>query len=181
MSVLVFFSFFYSYGIYIILGISFLAIIVLFVFRLKNQDDDDMDKAINRSKSTNKGIDINLKMQAYERLAMLLERTDSNRLLSMIDKKEKNIDKIESNILQVILSEFEYNISQQVYVSDTLWNLIVASKNKNIILISSVKNSLKKNASGVDFFNSLKLVINNQDTTPSKIALTYLKKEVRSI
>ena len=181
MSGLVFFSFFYSYGIYIILGISFLAIIVLFVFRLKNQDDDDGSKSINRSKSSNIGIDINLKMQAYERLTMLLERTDSNRLLSMIDKKEKNADKIESDILQVILSEFEYNISQQVYVSDTLWNLIVASKKKNIILISSVKNSLKKDASGVDFFNSLKLIINNQDTTPSKIALAYLKKEVRSI
>ena len=181
MSVLVFFSFFYSYGIYIILGISFLAIIVLFFLRLKNQDDDDGSVDINHSKSTNKGIDINLKMQAYERLAILLERTDSNRLLSMIDQKEKNIDKIESNILKVILAEFEYNISQQVYVSDTLWNLIVASKNKNIILISSVKSSLKKNARGVDFFNSLKLVINNQDATPSEIALTYLKKEVRAI
>jgi hypothetical protein len=120
-------------------------------------------------------------MQAYERLAIFLERTDPIRLLSMIDKTEKNIEKIELNILQNILSEFEYNISQQVYVSDILWDLIITSKNKNISLISSVKNSLKKNAHGSDFFNALKLVLENQETTPSKIALSYLKKEVRSI
>ena len=62
-----------------------------------------------------------------------------------------------------------------------MWDLILMSKNKNISLISSIKKSLKKNANGVDFFNSFKLVLDNQETTPSKIALDFLKKEVRSI
>ena len=179
---LVFFSFFYSNVIYIILGLSALAIFILFFKNLKNQDKEDNEfNYFQNYKHQNLGNDINLKMQAYERLTILLERTDSFKILGMIDKKEKNIEKIELSILQTIFSEFEYNISQQVYVSDTLWNLIIASKNKNINLISSVKRSLKKNASGSDFFNALSLVLENQETTPSKIALSYLKKEVRSI
>ena len=116
-------------------------------------------------------------MQAYERLTIFLERTDSFRLLAMIDKNEKNVEKIESNIIQTILTEFEYNISQQVYVSDKMWDLILMSKNKNISLISSIKKSLKNNANGTDFFNSFKLVLDNQETTPSKIALDFLKKK----
>ena len=40
----------------------------------------------------------------------------------------KKCRKIESSIIQTILTEFEYNISQQVYVSDTMWNLILISK-----------------------------------------------------
>ena len=48
-------------------------------------------------------------------------------------------------------------------------------------LIYSVRSTLKKNANGDDFFNALKLVLENQETTPSRIALSYLKKEVRSI
>ena len=174
-------SFFYSNGVYIILGIL-LSVTFIFIYRLKNQDKD-VNEVVNSQdfKFKNKGIDINLKMQAYERLTIFLERTDPVRLLSMIEKEERNIDKIESNILQTLLSEFEYNISQQVYVSDVLWHLIVTSKNKNISLISSVKNSLNKNANGGDFFNALKLVLETQETTPSKIALNYLKKEVRSI
>jgi len=175
-------SFFSSYGAYIILGFCAVSIIILFVYRLKKQDKDEGEiidsKDINFKKQ---GIGINLKMQAYERLTILLERTDSVRLLSMIDKKEKSIEKIESDILKIIFSEFDYNISQQVYVSDILWNLVVAAKNKNISLVSSVKHSLKKNANGSDFFSAFKLVLENQEITPSKIALDYLKKEVRSI
>ena len=40
-------------------------------------------------------------MQAYERLTIFLERTDSLRLLAMIDKNEKNVEKIESNIIKL--------------------------------------------------------------------------------
>ena len=177
-----FYSFLYYYGVYIILAVSLLSIVMLFLYRIKNENKEK-DKIIfsEDRKLKKKGINVNLRMQAYERLTIFLERTDPVRLLSMIDKKEKNIEKIELNILQIILSEFEYNISQQVYISDILWDLIIASKNKNISLISSVKKSLDKGASGKDFFNALRLVLENKETTPSKIALNYLKKEVRSI
>ena len=180
----IFLSFLNSYGVYIILGCFFLIIIFSFVKNLKKQKIESLENSQSdklKSTSIKKGIDINLKMQAYERLTIFLERTDSLRLLAMIDKNEKNVEKIESNIIRTILTEFEYNISQQVYVSDTMWDLILMSKNKNISLISSIKKSLKKNANGTDFFNSFKLVLDNQETTPSKIALDFLKKEVRSI
>tara|TARA_B100001250_G_C19685700_1_gene737940 strand:+ start:289 stop:837 length:549 start_codon:yes stop_codon:yes gene_type:complete len=177
-----FYAFLYYYGGYIILAVSALSIVILFLYRIKNQDEDEGRIISHQDRSfKKKGIDINLKMQAYERLTIFLERTDPVKLLSMIDKKERNIEKIELHILQTIFSEFEYNISQQVYISDILWDLIIASKNKNISLISSVKKSLNKGASGNDFFNALKLVLENKETTPSKIALSYLKKEVRSI
>ena len=58
---------------------------------------------------------------------------------------EKNVRVIEDSLLKIIISEFEYNLSQQVYVSDNLWELIETSKNKTIQLILSVKINLKKN------------------------------------
>ncbi len=180
---LVLFGFVSSYGAYIIFGVSIAIILILFILRLRNQQEvsgfnykDDGLLGVQKE-----GIDINLKMQAYERLAIFLERTDPWRLLNTINQSEKNIKSIESAILNVLLSEFEYNLSQQVYVSDELWNMIVASKNQTINLVSSVKDSLKNNAKGEDFFNSLKLVLQNQKMTPTKIALDYLKKEVRLI
>ena len=175
------FSIFSSNIIFIILGISVVVMGFLFFYRLRNQEEARNQVAMNDKPFEKKGVDINLKMQAYERLTIFLERTDPWRLLSVIDKTEKNIENIESNILNVLLSEFEYNLSQQVYVSDELWDMIVASKNQTINLISSVKNSLKRNSKGEDFFNSLKLILQNQQLTPAKIALDYLKQEVRSI
>ena len=105
---LVFFSFFYSNAVYIILGFSVLAIIILFIKNFKNQGKKDSDLIYSQKlKLQNKGIDINLKMQAYERLTILLERTDSFKTLLMIDKKENFIvsacfkKKIGKNMIEV--------------------------------------------------------------------------------
>ena len=84
-------SFFHFNGVYIALGIACCAIVISFIYRLKNQDKD-VNEVVNSQdfKVTNKGIDINLKMQAYERLTIFLERTDPVRLLSVIEKKERD-------------------------------------------------------------------------------------------
>ena len=81
----------------------------------------------------------------------------------------------------IVLSTGKVDSIGNIGVTDTLWNMILLSKNKTINLIHSVKNSLKKNSDGSDFFNALKLVLENNETTPSKITLAFLKKEVRSI
>ena len=93
----------------------------------------------------------------------------------MINQK-KDLNKIELTLLNSLVSEYEYNLSQQVYVSDNLWNLVIISKNKSVAIISSVKSSLSTKSNGIDFFNAMKLVLDNQETTPSKIALNYLKR-----
>ena len=175
------FSFISSYGSYAVLIICFVSIIFLFIYRLKFQKNIEKEKKYFSKKTKKNEANINLKMQAFERLTILLERTDPYRLLSLIDKSEKDLNKIELTLLNSLVSEYEYNLSQQVYVSDNLWNLVIISKNKSAAIISSVKSSLSSKSNGTDFFNSMKLVLDNQETTPSKIALNYLKKEARSI
>jgi len=172
------FSFISSYGSYTILITCFVSVVFLFIYKLKFQKK--IEKKIEKKTKKNE-VNINLKMQAFERLTILLERTEPYRLLSLIDKSEKDLDKIELTLLNSLVSEYEYNLSQQVYVSDNLWNLVIISKNKSVAIISSVKSSLSNKSNGLDFFNAMKLVLDNQETTPSKIALNYLKKEARSI
>ena len=174
-------SFISSYGSDVILITFFVSVIVLFIYRLKFKKKFEKEKKYFSKKIKKNEPNINLKMQAFERLTILLERTDPYRLLSLIDKSEKDLNKIELTLLNSLVSEYEYNLSQQVYVSDNLWNLVIISKNKSVAIISSVKSSLSSKSNGVDFFNSMKLVLDNQETTPSKIALSYLKKEARSI
>jgi len=110
-----------------------------------------------------------------------LSRIDPWRLLSLVNISEKNIKVVESSLLQIIISEFEYNLSQQVYVSDHLWELIELSKKKTIQLILSVKKGLSKDATGQEFYVHLEGILKTQNITPSKITLDYLKKEVRKI
>jgi len=194
-SLLVFSPTFDSIIVYIVLIVSLIGIILLFVHRWKenseldnvSNNDEKNHFLIKKGKRNQSGINsqmsfnVDLKLQAYERLTIFLSRIDPWRLLSLVRISEKNIKVIEDSLLKIIISEFEYNLSQQVYVSDNLWELIETSKNKTIQLILSVKINLKKNANGQDFYNSLENVLKNQNVTPSKITLNYLKKEFRSI
>ena len=180
--------------VYIVLTLSLIAIILIFVHRWREKSElDDSSKKYYKKKDFSKKegeknqlnirsqMNLDLKLQAYERLTIFLSRIDPWRLLSLVQISEKNTKLIEDSLLQIIISEFEYNLSQQVYVSDNLWELIETSKNKTIQLILSVKINLRKNANGQDFYNSLESILQSQDVTPSKITLSYLKKEVRSI
>ena len=183
--------------VYIVLAVAILALVLMFIHRWKESSKMDSSQEvthesrhiITRNKAIKKDINlkkknnlhIDLKLQAYERLTIFLSRIDPWRLLSLVKISEKNIKEIENSLLSIIVSEFEYNLSQQVYISDNLWQLIETSKNRTIELILSVKQGLGKNASGQDFYNHLESILKTQTVTPSKITIDYLKKEVRDI
>jgi len=190
------FLFLGKYGdsiVYIVLAVFVLALILMFIHRWKESFKMDASQEvyydsnhiITRKKDINSvkknNLHIDLKLQAYERLTIFLSRIDPWRLLSLVKISEKNIKDVENSLLNIIISEFEYNLSQQVYISDNLWELIETSKNKTIELILSVKKGLEKNASGQDFYNHLESILKKQTVTPSKITIDYLKKEVRGI
>tara|TARA_B100000674_G_scaffold254935_1_gene210234 strand:+ start:2984 stop:3580 length:597 start_codon:yes stop_codon:yes gene_type:complete len=182
--------------VYLVLILSILGIILIFIHRWKENSKSNFDKKNSRQKSISKNekirqenlnknqngsFNLDLKLQAYERLTIFLSRIDPWRLLTLVNISEKNIKKIENDLLRIIISEFEYNLSQQVYVSDDLWELIESSKNKTLELVLAVKSNLKANANGKDFYNTLEEILKNQTITPSKITLNYLKKEVRNL
>ena len=182
--------------VYLVLILSILGIILIFIHRWKENSKSNFDKKNSRqklisknekirkenlNKNQNGSFNLELKLQAYERLTIFLSRIDPWRLLTLVNISEKNIKKIENDLLRIIISEFEYNLSQQVYVSDDLWELIESSKNKTLELVLAVKSNLKANANGNDFYNTLEEILKKQTVTPSKITLNYLKKEVRNL
>ena len=182
--------------VYLVLILSILGIILIFIHRWKENSKSNFDKKNSRqklisknekirkenlNKNQNGSFNLDLKLQAYERLTIFLSRIDPLRLLTLVNISEKNIKKIENDLLRIIISEFEYNLSQQVYVSDDLWELIESSKNKTLELVLAVKSNLKANANGNDFYNTLEEILKKQTVTPSKITLNFLKKEVRNL
>ena len=175
--------------VYVVLSLSILGLILIFAHRWKQSSQTghsqgqhyESNRMLIKNNSNNSNVNIDLKLQAYERLTIFLSRIDPWRLLSIVKVSEKNIKSIEDSLLNIIISEFEYNLSQQVYISDNLWELIETSKNKTIQLILSVKKDLDKNATGQEFYNRLQSILQTQSVTPSKITLDYLKKEVRGI
>jgi len=124
----------------------------------------------------NKNQITKLKLQAYERLTLFLERIALNKLATRILPANDNKQAYAMSLIHTVESEFEHNITQQIYVSEELWNIILTAKNRTIQLIRKlaekpeIKDAQQLREAIINY------VIENQ--TPSKTALSALKLEV---
>jgi len=120
-----------------------------------------------------------IRLQAYERLALFLERITPTKLLVRIAPTSANKEDYESLLIQSIDQEFQHNLSQQIYVSDECWNITKAAKNATIQLIR--KAGLLQKTNSANKLREVVLTEMMERSAPSDAALSYIKKEVSEI
>jgi len=119
------------------------------------------------------------RLQAYERLTLFLERINPNKLLLRVAPISDNKNDYEALLINNIEQEFEHNLSQQIYLSDSCWSVINASKNATIQMIRKVALSEKIDTAGKLREAILTEMIDN--LPPSNAGLSYIKKEVSDL
>ncbi|GAA3606147.1 hypothetical protein Q4Q39_11365 [Flavivirga amylovorans] len=120
-----------------------------------------------------------LRLQAYERMALFLERITPSKLLIRTTPLTSNKEDYEALLIHTIEQEFEHNLSQQIYISDKCWSIITTAKNATIQLIRKA-NLLEK----TDTANKLREVILTEMMerhSPSDAALSFIKEEVSDL
>lgn len=120
-----------------------------------------------------------LRLQAYERLALLLERINPAKLLVRV--APTNTDKVDYQNLLIhhIEQEYEHNITQQVYVTDALWTMLLTAK--NTIIQNIRKTTLDASVTNADQLRE-KILSNLLDgQSASSLALSFLKSEVSEV
>lgn len=120
-----------------------------------------------------------LKLQAYERMALFLERINPTKLLLRVAPMSEDKNLYESFLIDHIEQEFEHNLTQQIYISDECWNVILTAK--NTIIQNIRKTNMSENITNADKLRETILSDLLENESPSTIALAYLKKEVTQI
>ena len=114
-----------------------------------------------------------LQLQAYERLVILTERISLRSLVSRIPSAGLSAKEYLSVLIEHIKHEYDYNISQQLYVSQTAWQAVTNLKEQNIFILHQLANSLPAEASGHDLGRR---VLELLDTDP-KVSLHHIVLE----
>ena len=120
-----------------------------------------------------------LRLQAYERLALFLERINPSKLLIRIAPFSEDKIDYQNLLIQHIEQEFEHNLAQQIYITNDCWTIITTAKN-------TVIQNIRKTALNNDIENAQMLreaLLNSllEDNKPTTIALNYLKDEVTNL
>ncbi len=124
---------------------------------------------------------IKLKLQAYERLTLYAERAGLKNLVSRIYAEEMTARDMQLTLLETLKSEYEYNVTQQIYVSAEMWKAITKLKDQNIFVINQVAAALPFNASSMELSKALLEYSMTDNADISKIVLEALQYEAQKI
>jgi len=118
-----------------------------------------------------------IRLQAYERIIMFLERISPVNLITRIQEPGMNYKQLQMSLLQQIKAEFEHNISQQLYISDESWELAKNSKENLTKLINVATKDMKPEASAIDLSRAILDVYLKVENPPIEMAIKKIKAE----
>ena len=122
-------------------------------------------------------------MQAYERITLLLERISPANLTVRVYEKNKNLNaqKLKDEFLTTIRTEFDHNLSQQIYISANTWSLVKVAKEATIKLVNIASIKLNDGAPGIELSKIILQTAAEAKELPTDVALKQLKEEVKTL
>lgn len=164
-----------------IIGSLLMAVIVFLTafFSMRMFIRNDERKRLLELKEKSRSAVTPLRLQAYERMAMFLERIDPNQLILRVNNGESNNNGLRMLLLATIRSEYEHNLSQQIYISSEVWNKICMAKEDTIRIINVSSGKLDPEAPGIELVSTI--IEQTAGQSPVANALEALKNEIRLI
>lgn len=123
-----------------------------------------------------------LRLQAYERTILFLERINPSSILIRLHSPGMSAHEMQAIVIADIRAEYQHNISQQIYVSDTAWIVVKKIKEDTIVLINSAANTLPDGASSLELSRAILTHLTNlEDENPYDLALNIVKSDMQSL
>jgi hypothetical protein len=118
-----------------------------------------------------------LKMQAYERAILFLERIDPNNMIIRVHKNGMNASSLHVELLKIIREEYTHNMSQQIYISPNSWKELISGKEETIQLINTSVNQLESTSNGIELSAKIFENIAQRKFSPSEKARNIITRE----
>jgi len=125
-----------------VLSVSLVGLILYF-FNTKKGADVSPEKTLDTASK-------NMQLQAYERLILLVDRIQIPNLVSRLHVQNVSATEMQALLISHTKEEFDYNITQQLYVTPEIWDALKNFKDQNIYIINKVASNLPNTASATD-------------------------------
>jgi hypothetical protein len=139
--------------------------------------ETDLKRLEIRSRSLETTLPIRL--QAYERMALFLERITPDNLLLRVALPGLPAREFQQLLLSEIRNEYNHNVSQQIFMSEVVWDLVRNAKEDLILTINDSITELAPEAVAIDLSKKIMERVINKPVDPIAHALTELKREIQ--
>ncbi|HCY89885.1 MAG TPA: hypothetical protein DHV17_06465 [Chitinophagaceae bacterium] len=122
-----------------------------------------------------------LKLQALERLTVFAERSGLKNLIGRVDSMNTSSASLHASLVETLKTEYEYNVSQQIYVSPEVWHAVTRLKDQNIYIINQIAGTLPPQATALDLGKRILEYSMNKDAELNVIVLDALRYEASKV
>ena len=147
--------------------------IAFYFFRMHTNNEEGRRRFLLHKDSQKDTLPVRL--QAYERMALFLERIAIPSLVVRVSPQSDDKNAYENLLIKSIETEFDHNLSQQIYMTDECWNVIKAAKSATIQMI---RKAAMSNTETADKLREDILNETMDKTSPSATALSFVKREI---
>lgn len=120
-----------------------------------------------------------LKIQAYERTTLFLERINPESLIMRNHRAGMTSLEIQRELLRNIREEFEHNLAQQIYLTNATWEIVCSAKEEMTKLIKLAGTQVEGTASALAYTETFLIMAGKLQQLPTKIAIEKVRSEIK--
>jgi len=143
--------------------------------------NNDYKKRLIEIRMNNQKLIIPVRLQAYERVTLFLERISPDSLIMRVQRPGMLSRQLQTEMLSSIRAEYEHNLSQQIYMTPNAWEIIRNAKENTIRLINSTADRVSNDAPAFDLSKAILESTIEMKKSPSHVAIDFLKDEISKI
>lgn len=132
-------------------------------------------------KQKNKKHIIPIRLQAYERMVLFLERISPQSLIFRVQAPGQRVAQLQADLLRAIRDEYEHNLAQQLYISKDSWTVLKAAKEETIELINNAASTIKPEDDSIELSKRIFETSVNAGRLNNERAIELLKRDVQNL
>ena len=141
----------------------------------------EKEKLENILKAEDKKLITPMRLQAYERMVLFLERITPQSIIFRVQKPGMNVLQLQTTILQNIRQEFEHNQAQQLYISNEAWSMAKTAKEESVRLVNSAAAKVQPEEDATALSKEIFASMISKEKAITDQALTVLKRDIQAL
>ena len=122
-----------------------------------------------------------MRLQAYERLILFTDRINPSNLLIRLNGNSYSAAELHAIIINEVRTEYQHNVTQQIYVSERAWGIIKRIKEDTLSLVNNAVKALPADANGLDLGKMILSHLSRLDDNPYDIATNMIRKDLEDL
>lgn len=122
-----------------------------------------------------------LRLQAYERVVLFIERVNPSNMLIRLNVGGLSAADLHIVVVNEIRTEFQHNITQQIYVSSRVWAVMKRVKDDTLSLVNNAVQALPPGATAMDLSKTVLIHLSQMEDDPYQIAVNLVREDLEDL